>query len=43
MPAEAIAKAFGGGKATHLTARAAPELWWRYVQNSGFRPGKARP
>ena len=22
----------------HLTARAAPELWWRHVPNGSFRP-----
>ena len=26
----------------HLTARAAPELWWRHVPNGGFRRLRAR-
>ena len=26
----------------HLTARAAPELWWRHVPNGGFRAAQGR-
>ena len=33
-PQDAIQRAI----VAHLTARAAPELWWRHVPNGGFRP-----
>ena len=33
-PEDAIQRAI----VAHLTARAAPELWWRHVPNGDFRP-----
>ena len=37
-PEDAIRRAI----VAHLTARAAPELWWRHVPNGGFSRLRAR-